>query len=92
MERRPAEERIKAVAKVRRELEGSCERFAQGRGEQGAPERVQRLADQLAELLDAEAADCYLLDRERGLFRCVAVPATTSTGGKGAVITGCVRR
>ncbi|MGZ4332816.1 MAG: GAF domain-containing protein [Gaiellaceae bacterium] len=34
---------------------------------------LQRLADQLAELLDAEAADCYLLDRERGLFRCVAV-------------------
>jgi PAS domain S-box-containing protein len=34
---------------------------------------LQRLADQLAELLDAEAADCYLLDRERGHFRCVAV-------------------
>jgi PAS domain S-box-containing protein len=34
---------------------------------------LQRLADQLAELLDAEAADCYLLDSERGVFRCVAV-------------------
>jgi PAS domain S-box-containing protein len=34
---------------------------------------LQRLADQLAQLLDADAADCYLLDRERGLFRCVAV-------------------
>jgi PAS domain S-box-containing protein len=34
---------------------------------------LQRLADQLAELLDADAADCYLLDRERGHFRCVAV-------------------
>ncbi|HEU5243905.1 MAG TPA: GAF domain-containing protein [Gaiellaceae bacterium] len=34
---------------------------------------LQRLADQLAELLDADAADCYLLDRERGLFRCVAL-------------------
>jgi len=34
---------------------------------------LQRLADQLAQLLDAEAADCYLLDPERGLFRCVAV-------------------
>ena len=34
---------------------------------------LQRLADQLAELLDADAADCYLLDAERGLFRCVAV-------------------
>ena len=37
------------------------------------PVVLQRLADQLAELLDADAADCYLLDRERGLFRCVAV-------------------
>jgi len=34
---------------------------------------LQRLADQLAELLDADAADCYLLDRERSVFRCVAV-------------------
>jgi len=34
---------------------------------------LQRLADQLAQLLDADAADCYLLDRERNLFRCVAV-------------------
>jgi PAS domain S-box-containing protein len=34
---------------------------------------LQRLADQLAQLLDADAADCYLLDRDRGLFRCVAV-------------------
>jgi PAS domain S-box-containing protein len=34
---------------------------------------LQRLADQLAELLDADAADCYLLDPDRGVFRCVAV-------------------
>ena len=34
---------------------------------------LQRLADQLAQLLDADAADCYLVDRERGLLRCVAV-------------------
>jgi PAS domain S-box-containing protein len=34
---------------------------------------LQRLADQLAQLLDADAADCYLLDPDRGLFRCVAV-------------------
>jgi PAS domain S-box-containing protein len=34
---------------------------------------LQRLADQLAQLLDADAADCYLLDRDRGVFRCVAV-------------------
>jgi PAS domain S-box-containing protein len=34
---------------------------------------LQRLADQLAQLLDADAADCYLLDRERAAFRCVAV-------------------
>ncbi len=37
------------------------------------PVVLQRLADQLAQLLDADAADCYLLDNERGLFRCVAV-------------------
>ncbi|HKU55460.1 MAG TPA: GAF domain-containing protein [Gaiellaceae bacterium] len=37
------------------------------------PVVLQRLADQLAQLLDADAADCYLLDDERGLFRCVAV-------------------
>jgi PAS domain S-box-containing protein len=34
---------------------------------------LQRLADQLAVLLDADAADCYLLDREKNVFRCVAV-------------------
>jgi PAS domain S-box-containing protein len=34
---------------------------------------LHRLADQLAALLDADAADCYLLDRETGVFRCVAV-------------------
>jgi len=37
------------------------------------PVVLQRLADQLANLLDADAADCYILDRERGVFRCVAV-------------------
>jgi PAS domain S-box-containing protein len=37
------------------------------------PVVLQRLADQLAQLLDADAADCYLLERERGVFRCVAV-------------------
>ena len=37
------------------------------------PVVVQRLADELAALLDADAAYCYLLDRERGVFRCVAV-------------------
>jgi len=34
---------------------------------------LQRLADQLAEILDADAADCYLHDRESGMLRCVAV-------------------
>jgi PAS domain S-box-containing protein len=37
------------------------------------PVVLQRLADQLAQLLEADAADCYLLDADRGLFRCVAV-------------------
>ncbi|HJQ73953.1 MAG TPA: GAF domain-containing protein [Gaiellaceae bacterium] len=34
---------------------------------------LQRLADQVAELLDADAADCYLYDREQGTLRCAAV-------------------
>ncbi len=37
------------------------------------PVVLQRLADQLAQLLDADAADCYLVDSERERFRCVAV-------------------
>jgi len=37
------------------------------------PVVLQRLADELGGLLDADAADCYLLDREPGLFRCVAI-------------------
>src|SRR3954471_14178003 len=37
------------------------------------PVVLQRLADQLAQLLDADAGDCSLLDSDRGLFRCVAV-------------------
>jgi two-component system phosphate regulon sensor histidine kinase PhoR len=34
---------------------------------------LQRLADQLAVLLDADAADCYLLDHDKGLLRCAAL-------------------
>jgi PAS domain S-box-containing protein len=37
------------------------------------PAVLQGLADQLAELLGADAADCYLYDRERGVLRCAAV-------------------
>jgi PAS domain S-box-containing protein len=37
------------------------------------PVVLQRLADQLARLLDADAADCYLLDSDRGVLRCVAL-------------------
>ncbi|MEN3343145.1 MAG: hypothetical protein V7644_2549 [Actinomycetota bacterium] len=42
----------------------------------GALERetvLQRLTDEVAELLQAEAADCYLYDAERGVLRCAAV-------------------
>jgi PAS domain S-box-containing protein len=42
-------------------------------GELELPAVLQRLADQLAALLDADAADCYLYDRERGVLRCAAV-------------------
>ncbi len=34
---------------------------------------LQRLVDEVAELLRAEAVDCYLLDPERGVLRCSAV-------------------
>ena len=34
---------------------------------------LQRLVDEVARLLDCEAADCYLLERERGTLRCAAV-------------------
>ncbi|HMI22112.1 MAG TPA: GAF domain-containing protein [Gaiellaceae bacterium] len=34
---------------------------------------LQRLVDEVARLLGCEAADCYLLDRERGMLRCAAV-------------------
>src|SRR5204862_2475573 len=33
---------------------------------------LQRLVDEVAELLDAEAVDCSLLDAERGLLTCAA--------------------
>jgi two-component system phosphate regulon sensor histidine kinase PhoR len=34
---------------------------------------LQRLADQVAELLHADAADCYLYDASRSVLRCAAV-------------------
>jgi PAS domain S-box-containing protein len=34
---------------------------------------LERLADQVAVLLAADAADCYLYDAERGVLRCAAV-------------------
>jgi len=34
---------------------------------------LQRLVEEVSLLLDAEAADCYLLDHERGVLRCAAV-------------------
>jgi len=34
---------------------------------------LQRLADQLAHLLEADAADCFLLDDDAGVLRCAAV-------------------
>ncbi|MFL5953545.1 MAG: GAF domain-containing protein [Gaiellaceae bacterium] len=34
---------------------------------------LQRLVEEVTKLLDADAADCYLLDHERGVLRCAAV-------------------
>jgi PAS domain S-box-containing protein len=34
---------------------------------------LKRLVDEVAELLQAEASDCYLYDPERGVLRCAAV-------------------
>jgi PAS domain S-box-containing protein len=36
---------------------------------------LQRLVDQVALLLEADAADCYLYEAERGVLRCAAVHA-----------------
>jgi len=34
---------------------------------------LQRLVEEVAKLLESEAADCYLIDAEQGVFRCAAV-------------------
>jgi len=34
---------------------------------------LQRLVEEVTKLLEADAADCYLLDRERNVLRCAAV-------------------
>jgi len=34
---------------------------------------LQRLVDEVASMLDAEAVDCYLLEPDRGVLRCAAV-------------------
>ncbi len=34
---------------------------------------LRRLVEEVTRLLDVDAADCYLLDRERGVVRCAAV-------------------
>jgi PAS domain S-box-containing protein len=34
---------------------------------------LKRLVDEVAQLLECEAADCYLLESERGILRCAAV-------------------
>jgi PAS domain S-box-containing protein len=34
---------------------------------------LQRLVDEIADLLGADASDCYLFDAARGVFRCAAV-------------------
>ena len=76
-------ERVRAGVALEEALAENEERLAQQTAllraahalssELDLPVLLQRLADQLAALLDADAADCYLLDREHGLFRCVAV-------------------
>jgi PAS domain S-box-containing protein len=76
-------ERLRAGVALEEALKRNEEQLAQQTALLGAahvlsseldlPVVLQRLADQLAQLLDADAADCYLLDRERDVFRCVAV-------------------
>jgi PAS domain S-box-containing protein len=40
---------------------------------------LQRLVEEVARLLRCEAADCYLLDDERGILRCAAVHGLEAT-------------
>ena len=42
-------------------------------GELEVTEVLQRLVDEVSALLRADASDCYLYDRERGILRCAAV-------------------
>ncbi|HKB95080.1 MAG TPA: GAF domain-containing protein, partial [Gaiellaceae bacterium] len=42
-------------------------------GELELPTMLQRLADEVAALLQADASDCYLYDPQRGILRCAAV-------------------
>ena len=42
-------------------------------GELELPAVLQRLADEVAALLQADASDCYLYDRGQGVLRCAAV-------------------
>jgi len=42
-------------------------------GELEADAVLDRLVEEVTKLLDADAADCYLLDRERNVLRCAAV-------------------
>ena len=42
-------------------------------GELGLETVLKRLVDELAQLLQADAADCYLYDAERGVLQCAAV-------------------
>jgi PAS domain S-box-containing protein len=39
---------------------------------------LHRLVEEVTKLLDADAADCYLLDRERNVLRCAAVHGLSS--------------
>ena len=56
---------------------------------------LQRLVDEVAQLLRAEAVDCFLLDAERGVLRCAAVHGLLERhrrlrvpGGQGALAAG----
>jgi PAS domain S-box-containing protein len=40
---------------------------------------LDRLVEEVTKLLDADAADCYLLDRERNVLRCAAVHGLSPT-------------
>jgi PAS domain S-box-containing protein len=71
--------RLLAVNEQRLEQQAGLLKAAQALASELQVDAVlQRLVDQVAQLLGVDAADCYLIDRTRGTLRCAAVHGFSS--------------